>query len=78
MDDGKRTPVSLQQMETTPVRKSSITHAPIPAPNVDEMAPQSISFIGNPDKEISEGNFRLVDQDLWYAFIEKSWFNSIK
>ncbi|XP_071052762.1 patronin isoform X4 [Onthophagus taurus] len=42
-----------------PVRKSSITHAPIPAPPVDDMAPQNISFIGNPDEEISEGISRL-------------------
>lgn len=57
MDDSKRT-VSLQQIEQ-PIRKSSITHAPIPAPPVDDMAPQSISFIGNPDDDISEGLSRL-------------------
>ncbi|GJQ85734.1 hypothetical protein Trydic_g12140 [Trypoxylus dichotomus] len=57
MDDSKRT-VSLQQIEQ-PVRKSSVTHAPIPAPPVDDMAPQSISFIGNPDDDISEGLSRL-------------------
>lgn len=56
MDDSKRT-VSLQQIE--PVRKSSVTHAPIPAPPVDDMAPQSISFIGKPDDDISEGLSRL-------------------
>ncbi|KAK9712450.1 Spectrin-binding region of Ca2+-Calmodulin [Popillia japonica] len=57
MDDSKRT-VSLQQIEQT-VRKSSVTHAPIPAPPVDDMAPQSISFIGNPNDDISESLSRL-------------------
>ncbi|KAI4466052.1 hypothetical protein MML48_3g00021872 [Holotrichia oblita] len=59
MDDSKRT-VSLQQIEQ-PVRKSSVTHAPIPAPPVDDMAPQSISFIGNPNDDviISESLTRL-------------------
>lgn len=60
MDDGKRTPVSLQQMDREPpARKSSVTHAPIPAPSVDDMEPQNISFIGNPDEQISEGISRL-------------------
>lgn len=55
LDESKRAPVSLQQIETqTPQRKSSVIHAPIPAPPADDMEPQNISFIGNADK-ISEG-----------------------
>lgn len=56
MDDTKHSPISLQQIDREqPVRKSSITHAPIPAPPADDMAPQSISFIGSSDKQLSEG-----------------------
>ncbi|XP_056647194.1 patronin isoform X17 [Diorhabda sublineata] len=61
LDESKRAPVSLQQIEAKePQRKSSITHAPIPAPSADDMEPQNISFIGNstPDK-LSEGLNRL-------------------
>ncbi|XP_072388104.1 patronin isoform X2 [Diabrotica undecimpunctata] len=62
LDEGKRTPVSLQHMDTKepPQRKTSITHAPIPAPSADDMEPQNISFIGNstPTK-LSEGLSRL-------------------
>lgn len=55
LDESKRSPVSLQQIETqTSQRKSSVIHAPIPAPPADDMEPQNISFIGNADK-ISEG-----------------------
>lgn len=55
LDESKRAPVSLQQIESqTPQRKSSVIHAPIPAPPADDMEPQNISFIGNADK-ISEG-----------------------
>ncbi|KAK5646802.1 hypothetical protein RI129_005266 [Pyrocoelia pectoralis] len=59
LDDSKRSPVSLQQMES--VRKSSsVTHAPIPVPSVDDMEPQNISFIGNSsNKQLSEGISRL-------------------
>ncbi|XP_064213219.1 patronin isoform X5 [Tribolium castaneum] len=56
MDESKRSPVSLQQMD----RKSSgVTHAPIPAPSADDMEPQNISFIGNSDDQLSEGLSRL-------------------
>ncbi|XP_063914584.1 patronin isoform X4 [Zophobas morio] len=58
MDESKRTPVSLQQMDReSPLRKtSSVTHAPIPAPSADDMEPQNISFIGNAeDQQLSEG-----------------------
>lgn len=57
MDESKRNPVSLQQIDREPIRKSSsVTHAPIPAPSVDDMEPQSISFIGNSaDDQLSEG-----------------------
>ncbi|XP_050505728.1 patronin isoform X2 [Diabrotica virgifera virgifera] len=62
LDEGKRTPVSLQHMDSKepPQRKTSITHAPIPAPSADDMEPQNISFIGNstPTK-LSEGLSRL-------------------
>lgn len=57
LDESKRTPVSLQQMDREPVRKSSVTHAPIPAPPVDDMEPQNISFIGNADEQqLREGD----------------------
>ncbi|KAG5885276.1 hypothetical protein JTB14_005815 [Gonioctena quinquepunctata] len=61
LDDSKRAPVSLQQIETRepPQRKSSITHAPIPAPPADDMEPQNISFIGNATDKLSEGLSRL-------------------
>ncbi|XP_044752929.1 patronin isoform X4 [Coccinella septempunctata] len=59
MDDQKRAPVSLQQMELTPQRKMSVTHAPIPAPSADDMEPQNISFIGNSDEQALEGIGRL-------------------
>ncbi|XP_045470908.1 patronin isoform X16 [Harmonia axyridis] len=59
MDDVKRSPVSLQQMELTPQRKLSVTHAPIPAPSADDMEPQNISFIGNSDEQALEGIGRL-------------------
>lgn len=55
MDDSKRSPISLQQIDREPVRKRSITHAPIPAPSVDDMEPQNISFIGSSDKDLTEG-----------------------
>lgn len=39
-------------------KSSSVTHAPIPAPSVDDMEPQNISFIGNAaDEQLSEGKF---------------------
>lgn len=61
MDENKHTPVSLQQMDgrVENVRKTSVTHAPIPAPPVDDMEPQNISFIGSSEKQLSEGK--------WYA-----------
>ncbi|XP_049822135.1 patronin isoform X4 [Aethina tumida] len=76
LDDGKRAPVSLQQIdggrterherhEREPVaqqRKSNVIHAPIPAPSVDDMEPQNISFIGNNgggDERLREGISRL-------------------
>ncbi|XP_074040441.1 calmodulin-regulated spectrin-associated protein patronin isoform X3 [Leptinotarsa decemlineata] len=61
LDDSKRAPVSLQQMDNRepPQRKSSITHAPIPAPPPDDMEPQNISFIGNAADKLSEGLSRL-------------------
>lgn len=57
LDESKRSPVSLQQME--PIRKPSsvITHASIPVPSMDDMEPQNISFIGN--DQVSEGIGRL-------------------
>lgn len=58
MDDTKHSPVSLQQIDRgEPIKKSNIIHAPIPAPPVDDMEPQSISFIGSADKQLSEGKF---------------------
>ncbi|KAK9870583.1 hypothetical protein WA026_008146 [Henosepilachna vigintioctopunctata] len=55
LDDSKRSPVSLQQMDMTPPqRKLSVTHAPIPAPSADDMEPQNISFIGNSDEQALE------------------------
>nr|CAI5868554.1 unnamed protein product [Callosobruchus analis] len=64
LDESKRTPVSLQHMESRdrepPQRKSSVTHAPIPAPSADDMEPQNISFIGTPSADkLSEGLSRL-------------------
>lgn len=63
MDESKqRSPISLQQLSNNreEVRKgSTITHAPIPAPSALDMEPQNISFIGNPDEEISEGNSNI-------------------
>ncbi|XP_025830608.1 patronin isoform X4 [Agrilus planipennis] len=66
MDEGKRsvlsatsTPVSLHQMDNRELRKSSITHAPIPAPPADDMEPQNISFIGSGGDPISEGISKL-------------------
>lgn len=63
MDESKRTPVSLQQMDRdSPLRKvSGVTHAPIPAPSADDMEPQNISFIGNADDQLklTEGLSRL-------------------
>lgn len=62
MDESKKTPVSLQQLDREPpsLRKSaSVTHAPIPAPSADDMQPQNISFIGNSDDQLSEGLSRL-------------------
>lgn len=51
LDESKRAPVSLQQIDSRePQRKSNIIHAPIPAPSADDMEPQNISFIGNADK----------------------------
>ncbi|KAJ8916210.1 hypothetical protein NQ315_016349 [Exocentrus adspersus] len=61
MDEGKRTaaaPVSLQQMDNRE-RKTSVTHAPIPAPPADDMEPQNISFIGNSADKLNEGLSRL-------------------
>ncbi|XP_023310472.1 patronin isoform X3 [Anoplophora glabripennis] len=60
MDEGKRTPVSLQQIDGRE-RKTSVTHAPIPAPPADDMEPQNISFIGNSaaDDKLTEGLSRL-------------------
>lgn len=58
MDENKHSPVSLQQIDREPlVKKTSIIHAPIPAPPVDDMEPQSISFIGSSDKQLSEGKW---------------------
>ncbi|XP_031344044.1 patronin isoform X4 [Photinus pyralis] len=60
LDESKRSPVSLQQME--PIRKtgSVITHASIPVPSMDDMEPQNISFIGNSvNEQVSEGIGRL-------------------
>lgn len=55
MDESKRAPVSLQQIESRE-RKTSVTHAPIPAPPADDMEPQNISFIGNSASDkLSEG-----------------------
>ncbi|KAJ8944831.1 hypothetical protein NQ314_009372 [Rhamnusium bicolor] len=62
MDESKRAPVSLQQIENRepPQRKTSVTHAPIPAPPADDMEPQNISFIGNnASDKLSEGLSRL-------------------
>ncbi|KAF5275691.1 hypothetical protein FQA39_LY06803 [Lamprigera yunnana] len=61
LDESKRSPVSLQQIEREPIRKSSnVIHAPIPAPSVDDMEPQNISFIGNSnDEQLSQGISRL-------------------
>lgn len=60
MDETKHSPVSLQQIDReTPVRKTSIIHAPIPAPPADDMEPQSISFIGSSDKQLSEGKMLM-------------------
>ncbi|CAH2005388.1 unnamed protein product [Acanthoscelides obtectus] len=64
LDESKRTPVSLQHMDSRdrepPQRKSSVTHAPIPAPSADDMEPQNISFIGTPSADkLSEGLSRL-------------------
>lgn len=73
LDESKRAPVSLQQIETqTSQRKSSVIHAPIPAPPADDMEPQNISFIGNTDK-LSEGKKHLkekynVNSDSYYYF----------
>ncbi|CAH1102596.1 unnamed protein product [Psylliodes chrysocephalus] len=62
LDEGKRAPVSLQQIdakEPAP-RKTSVIHAPIPAPSVDDMEPQNISFIGNSTTDkLTEGLSRL-------------------
>lgn len=61
LDESKRHPVSLQQMDREPpVRKSGVTHAPIPAPPVDDMEPQNISFIGNADDQLREGNYNIT------------------
>lgn len=55
MDESKRAPVSLQQIDGRE-RKTSVTHAPIPAPPADDMEPQNISFIGNSSADkLSEG-----------------------
>lgn len=53
MDESKRSPISLQQMDREPLlrKSSSVTHAPIPAPSVDDMEPQNISFIGNSNED---------------------------
>ncbi|CAG9862690.1 unnamed protein product [Phyllotreta striolata] len=62
LDDAKRTPVSLQQIDAKepPSRRTNITHAAIPAPSVDDMEPQNISFIGNPTADkLNEGLSRL-------------------
>lgn len=51
----EREPVAQQ-------RKSNVIHAPIPAPSVDDMEPQNISFIGNNgggDERLREGISRL-------------------
>lgn len=61
LDEGKRAPVSLQQMDSreSPQRKASVTHAPIPAPPADDMEPQNISFIGSTEK-LSEGKVSIL------------------
>lgn len=66
LDESKRnaTPVSLQQMDmgvgaSVGRKGASIIHAPIPAPSVDDMEPQNVSFIGNSDDQLSEGLSRL-------------------
>lgn len=56
IEDGKRPPVSLQQMDKEISRRSNVSHAPIPAPSVIDMEPQSVSFIGNADEDIDEGD----------------------
>lgn len=43
----------------TPLKKNSITHAPVPPPSIDDMEPQNISFIGNPEDQINESLSRL-------------------
>ncbi|KAL1491179.1 hypothetical protein ABEB36_011818 [Hypothenemus hampei] len=61
--DSKRqvSPVSLQAMDAGRERKSSVTHAPVAAPSVDDMEPQNISFIGNSgeDAALSESLSKL-------------------
>ncbi|CAH1117780.1 unnamed protein product [Phaedon cochleariae] len=63
LEEGKRAPVSLQQIDSRdrdqPQRKSSVIHAPIPAPSADDMEPQNISFIGNATEKLSENLSRL-------------------
>lgn len=62
MDESKRSPISLQQLDNREIRRSSSTimHAPIPAPSAVDMEPQNISFIGNPDEEINDGKSLII------------------
>ncbi|XP_065163737.1 patronin isoform X3 [Atheta coriaria] len=62
LDSKRSSPISLQNMEPQRPereRKSNIMHAPIPAPPADDMEPQSISFIANPDDQAAESLSRL-------------------
>uniref|UniRef100_A0A1B6CT79 CKK domain-containing protein n=1 Tax=Clastoptera arizonana TaxID=38151 RepID=A0A1B6CT79_9HEMI len=52
---GSSPPASLTP--TPPPRR--ITHAPLPTPTVDDMEPQSISFIGTGEDELSTGLNRI-------------------
>ncbi|KAJ8975824.1 hypothetical protein NQ317_003860 [Molorchus minor] len=48
-----------------PQRKTSVTHAPIPAPSADDMEPQNISFIGNSaGDKLSEGLSRVPSLEI--------------
>lgn len=61
-ESSKRNPINLQQLGEAPyekTRSSSVTHAPIPTPPVDDMEPQNISFIGNADDSVTQGISKL-------------------
>lgn len=76
MDESKHSPVSLQQIDReTPVKRTSVTHAPIPAPPVDDMEPQCISFIGSSDKQLSEGN--CYTRQSMYSFKNNLFFAKV-